>query len=156
MSPRDGVRGSFLVPGDGGKGPFSARSLDMVAQTNTGAKGCPGAWNAAPSVLSLDSGIYLNVWVTKAGWQDGADLSRWLLWLTLVISRRFYRLNSFWLEGFLYIRNKTCSGYRKCTGSKSLVLDISIYRFKTCLGVWKTTLGVKTNSIYMTKTRVKL
>ena len=44
---------------------------EIVVQKDTGAKGCPGAWNAAPSVLSLGSGIFLNITVTKRGWLKG-------------------------------------------------------------------------------------
>ena len=52
--------------------PFNQpRALLIVVQKDTGAKGCPGALNAAPSVLSLDSGIFLNITVTKRGWLKG-------------------------------------------------------------------------------------
>ncbi len=47
---------------------FQPRALLIVVQKDTGAKGCPGALNAAPSVLSLDSGIFMNITVTKRGW----------------------------------------------------------------------------------------
>ena len=49
----------------------SAPLEEIVVHKDTGAKGCPGALNAAPSVLSLDSGIFLNITVTKRGWLKG-------------------------------------------------------------------------------------
>ena len=71
MVPGDGVMGSFLVPGDGVMGPFFRPLALDCSPDKYRSQGLPRRQRTAPSVLSLDSGIYLNFFVIKAGREMG-------------------------------------------------------------------------------------